>query len=56
MRLRSPISLDWDDDPLPDDFVLIADKDNSHEVFEVRDVSNHVAIHLLEAGWIRVDE
>jgi len=56
MRLRSPTHLDWDSDPLPDDFAMIADKDDNHEMYEVRDVSNHAAVQLIADGWVKIDD
>lgn len=56
MRLRSPTPLDWDTDPLPDDFELIADADHNHEMHEVVDASNHAAVRLLAEGWVRLPD
>lgn len=56
MRLRAPTRLDWDNDPLPADFVLIADDTYNHEMFEVRDASNHEALHLIAEGWVPVQD
>ena len=56
MRLRNPTHANWDDDPLPANFAQIADENDNHEMFEVREVSSDAAVPLLADGWMLIDE
>lgn len=54
MRLYWPEPILEDDGkPLPEHFMIDQTDGN---VYEVREASNHEALHLIVAGWTLVDE